>query len=422
MEIINNIQFDEIYYKETLQNGLKVVIYHKPHFKTSACVFATPYGALDVNQLVDNVIVKNNPGIAHFLEHKLFESDEGDVMSKFGAMGCNVNAFTSYNETCYYFSASLKNIDEPLNLLLDFVQNLNISIDSVEKEKGIIIQELNMYQQNPDSRLIYEMFKGLYVNHPLKYDIGGDTNSVTNITYDELTNCYNVNYHPSNMTLVIVTPVDPNHIINVIKNNQSNKKFDQPKNIKRYFKDEPKEVANEYVNVDMDITNNKVCYSFKISDLNMNSLDLAKYEWAIRFILEMHFSPLNDEYQKRMDDKLINDYFGYEVDFGDGYALIMFYGESDNEIEFKSFINEQLKSLKISNEMLVQLKRRYYGKAFNTFNDVEDIAINYIRHNFSNLVYEDVIEMVNNIDFSYLEEVKNNLPLKDSSLVCIKKM
>ena len=115
-----NKEFDETYYEDTLDNGLKVVIFHKPLFKTSSCVFATRYGSLDLDQIDENGnIIHTQSGAAHFLEHKLFEDEDSDVMSKFCAMGCNVNAFTSYQETCYYFETSNENIDEPLNLLLD---------------------------------------------------------------------------------------------------------------------------------------------------------------------------------------------------------------------------------------------------------------------------------------------------------------
>ena len=153
-------RFDETFYSETLENGLKLIIWHKPLFTSTSCIFATPYGALDhCQKLEDGTIIEDPSGIAHFLEHKMFESEHGDVMNDFSEMGANVNAYTSYTETCYTFSTSQQDISKPLNLLLDFVQELNISDESVEKEKGIIIQELAMYQQMPDSRLFFETFK-----------------------------------------------------------------------------------------------------------------------------------------------------------------------------------------------------------------------------------------------------------------------
>ena len=167
-----NERYDETYYAETLDNGLKVIIWHKPNFQNSQFLFATPYGALDFKQKDENGnLVAYPSGIAHFLEHKMFESKKGDVMELFSQLGANVNAFTSYNETVYYFSTTNKDVEQEVNLLLDFVQELEITEESVEKEKGIIIQELNMYLQMPDSRLLFESFKSMYHNHPLNSDL-----------------------------------------------------------------------------------------------------------------------------------------------------------------------------------------------------------------------------------------------------------
>lgn len=137
MKKIVNAQFDETWYTHTLDNGLNLIFWHKPDFVSAAVVFATPYGALDYRQIDKEGNHLDFPsGIAHFLEHKLFESDEGDVMDDFSRMGANVNAFTSYNETCYYFTTSHGDLKEPLNLLIDFVQDLRITEESVEKEKA----------------------------------------------------------------------------------------------------------------------------------------------------------------------------------------------------------------------------------------------------------------------------------------------
>ena len=236
MNKIYNTFFDETYYTDKLPNGLEVIIFHKPDFLTTACAFGTRYGALDINQRFNNKDYHFSPGIAHFLEHKLFECEEKDIFASFSNLGCNVNAFTSYTETVYYFNTTNSDIKEPLNLLMDFVQDLSITKESVEKEKGIIIQELSMYLQNADNRLIDETYKSLYHEHPLKYDIGGDKYTVSGITKEELEECYSFNYHPSNMALVVVSPLDPSMIFNIIKDNQAKKNFslvDVPTNINK---------------------------------------------------------------------------------------------------------------------------------------------------------------------------------------------
>ena len=213
-----NERYDETYFEETLDNGLQVVIWHKPNFQNSQFLFATPYGALDFKQKDENGnIVEFPSGIAHFLEHKMFESKQGDVMELFSQLGANVNAFTSYNETVYYFSTTNKDVEQELNLLLDFVQSLEITEASVEKEKGIIIQELNMYLQMPDSRLLFESFKSMYHKHPLNNDIGGSQETVSMTSLEDLMQCHALNYHPSRMVLIAVTAIDPALLIEMIK-------------------------------------------------------------------------------------------------------------------------------------------------------------------------------------------------------------
>ena len=159
MKRIVNEHYQETYYTETLENGLRVILWQKENYERSFFMMATPLGAMDLQQTDQNGILYSYPaGIAHFLEHKMFEKKDRDVMNEFSSMGANVNAFTSYNETAYYFSTS-SDIERPLNLLLDFVQQLDITEASVEKEKGIIVSEFNMYLQMSDARLLMELYK-----------------------------------------------------------------------------------------------------------------------------------------------------------------------------------------------------------------------------------------------------------------------
>jgi predicted Zn-dependent peptidase len=423
MNKIYNKKFDEVYYQEVLDNGLKVIINYKPEFKTSTCVIGTPYGALDIFQVVDGVEIKNNAGVAHFLEHKLFESGSIDVMTVFTSMGCSVNAFTSYNETCYYFKTTNKNIDKPLNLLLDFVQSLDIDQQSVEKEKGIIIQEVKMYDQMPDAKLSNEAYGSVYHQFPLKYDIGGDEDSINKISSNELESCYKRNYHPSNMTLVITTPIDPHYLSDLIKFNQNNKDFGPKPVIKRLILDESDEVVKDKVVVKMDVSSNKLAYTFKIKYKELTPLEKSNEEWSIRFLLDMHFSSLNPDYEKWLKNELINDYFGYEIDYGNGYTYMMFYSENCEADLFKSFIDTELNKI-MNNETdqakFTQLLKRYYGKSFDIFNGSEDMAIGLLRYYLSDLSYYETIEELLKLDLNQCLKNLKELDLSKNSLVEIK--
>lgn len=401
MNKIYRKDYDETYYSETLQNGLRVLIFHKPEFSTTSCAFGTPYGALKINEKLNGKEYHFNPGVAHFLEHKLFESKGDDIMNEFSKLGANVNAFTSYKETVYFFSITNKKITKPLNLLLDFVQDLHISEESVEKEKGIIYQEVSSYEQLPDSKLFNEVLKSLYRYYPLKYDIGGDKQSIYSITNKELEECYRINYHPSNMVLMITSPVSPEKIIKIVKDNQDSKQFKKRKTPITINEKEPLEVFRKRYKFKMNVNNNRHALAYKINPDFKDVYDAYKKEWCLRILFEAHFSPINPEYQKWIDEKLINDYFGYDIDFDMDHAFIIFINEHNDSKVIKKLVKNSLKKNLLNEEILNQIKRRYIGESFNLFDDVESFNTGYIR------------DYLNGIDLFRSLDILKNITLKD---------
>lgn len=421
MKRVYNKFFDETYYTETLDNGLKVVIFHKSDFSSTNCAFGTPYGALMINEKVGNKEYSFNPGIAHFIEHKLFEAKGDDMMAAFSSMGAEVNAFTSYRETVYYFSKTGKDIKKPLNMLLDFVQDLNISEESVEKEKGIISQEVSMYEQQPDSRLLREAYKCMYHNYPIKYDIGGDLKSVYAITKKELEECYKLNYHPSNMLLSITTPIDPKKIIKIIKENQANKKFDSKVIIQINNKKEPKQVVRKSYSFKMPIATSKHLLAIKTEPKFKDANEAFKAEWCLRFLLEAHFSPLNPEYQVWLDEGIINEYFGFEVDFDVNVGYIMFYIENDDKKVLKKLVKDSLKKKLLTKDLLTQIKRRYIGVSFTVFNDVESFNLGYIRDSLNGLDFFKALNDLKSISLKDVEKVWESLDFSNETYISMQK-
>lgn len=416
-------RFDETYYTETLDNGLTLIIWHKPLFTTTSCIFATPYGAFDACQtLKDGTVIQDTAGIAHFLEHKMFECEHGDVMTDFSEMGASVNAFTSYTETCYTFSTCQNEIEKPLNLLLDFVQKLQITDESVEREKGIIIQELAMYQQMPDSRLFNETFKALYAAHPLNEDIGGTAESVSATTRKQLEECYQRNYHPSRMTLAVVTPHDPLEVLRIVKENQSGKSFADQPSLFRTPVGEPAEVAHRHAVIHMDVSRTKVSLAYKFKPVLKSDYDRITEEWAVRFLLESHFTALNPEFQNWLDQGIINDYFFYEVDFGKDYAMMMFVNETEDAEHFQQFIEKQLailKEKKLSLQLLSQLKKRYAGQAMRIYNSPDDIAASIIKGLFSGVDTFTLIHLIESINTGQIHDTFIQLDFSNSALIKI---
>lgn len=419
MNKVVNERFQETYYEHTLENGLKVILWEKKDYAKSFFMMASPLGALDLEQVDENGKSYSFPsGIAHFLEHKMFEKQNQDVMEEFTAMGASCNAFTSYNETAYYFSTTEDPI-KPLNLLLDFVQNLDISKESVEKEKGIIIQELEMYQQMSETRILNETMSAVFENHPLKYDIGGDRESVSSTTKEQLDECYALNYHPSKMILVGVSGHDCQKLMDVIIENQSKKTFPEIPSVNRKSVVEKKEVFKKEHSLSMDITVPKVCIAYKLEGIE-NPKDRNRIEWCYKMLFDMYFSSLNPKYQQWLDQEIINNSFTFEIDFGADYGILLFYSESEKTNEFIDTIKNELMSINdIKDEVLEQLKRRYFGVSINALSNMKHLAITFMRTYFAKQDFYESIEMIEDITCEDLLEVIKDIDLDNFSCVVI---
>ena len=412
-------RYQECYYEETLPNGLKVVVWHKPGYEKSFAMMSTPMGAFDISQ-IDS---KGNtyqypPGIAHFLEHKLFENENRDVMEDFSKMGASVNAATTYDLTTYYFQTST-DLYEPLNLLLDFTQSLDITKESVEKEKGIINQELSMYDQMSDFKLVKETFAALFHDHPMKYDIGGTTDSVNNTTLEQLEACYKYNYHPSTMICMIVTGKDPQEVLKAVRENQSKKRFPSINSIHRRKCREQQEVVKEHVQFEMDVTTPKVNIAFKLNGIK-NQIERNKMEIGIRYLMDSIFTTMNEDYQEWLDKEIINDFFGYECDFGEDYGYLMIYTETNKIDEFKDMIFTNLNKMmneSYKQETFNQLKKRYFGENIKELNDFEAISFAFIRNYFNKTNFFDVLEIIDSFGMNDIEKIKKSLNFDHYSVI-----
>lgn len=406
MKQITNKRYRERYVEETLENGLHVVLWQKPDYEKSLFMMATPLGAMDMKQIDEKGKEYHFPaGIAHFLEHKMFEMGDADVMDLFSKMGASVNAFTSYTETAYYFTTS-GDVKEPLNLLLDFVQDLQISEESVEKEKGIITQELNMYRQQSDSRLLMETFSSLYEQHPLRFDIGGDAESVKSTTLQQLEECYRLNYHPSTMVLVGVGKEDPEEMLELIRENQKKKTFPNIQNVKCMEFEEPESVAREHYQFTMDVSIPKYSFAYKLKGIS-EVYERMRAEWCIKIMMDALFSSLNPEFQEWLDAGIINDFVGCEVDLGPDYGMMMFYAETQKKEEFEKIVDDIVERIiagDIDETVLTQLKRRYFGQSVRSLNSFDDIAITYIRNYFDQADFFKTLDLLFDIT---IDDVKN---------------
>lgn len=325
MEKIAFNQLKEELFHEKMDNGLEVYILPKSGFNKSFATFTTNYGSIDnhFKPLNQTEFSKVPDGIAHFLEHKLFEKEDGDVFQQFSKQGASANAFTSFTRTAYLFS-STSDFDRNLTTLIDFVQEPYFSEKTVEKEKGIIGQEINMYDDNSDWRLYFGTIANMYHHHPVKIDIAGTVESIADISKDMLYECYNTFYHPSNMLLFIVGPVDVESTMKLIRNNQNNKDYYQQPEVERKFDQEPETVAKDKEILKMNVHTPKVMLGIKAINVHQTGLKLLKRELAANIYLEMLFgksSPLHEElYGKGLIDQSFS--YDYTQEQGFGFALI----------------------------------------------------------------------------------------------------
>lgn len=411
-----SIKFDqlqeELFY-EKMKNGLDVYVLPKKGFNKTYATFTTKYGSID-NQFVplDQNEMKLVPdGIAHFLEHKLFEKEDGDVFQDFSKQGASSNAFTSFTRTAYLFS-STSNVEKNLETLIDFVQEPYFTEKSVEKEKGIIGQEINMYDDNPDWRLYFGLIQNMFHKHPVGIDIAGTVESISKITKDLLYECYNTFYHPSNMLLFVVGPIDPEQILSQIRENQDKKEFKPQSEIKRAEVDEPDTVAKPLEKLKMNVQSSKCLVGLKAKQADRSGEELLKHELCMNLILDMVFGKSTDTYTQLYENGLIDDTFSFDYTEESGFGFAMIGGDTDQPDQLAEEIKSTLLKAKqngIPAERLENAKRKKIGSFLRAINSPEYIANQFTRYSFNEMNLFDVVptlEQLTNDDIHHtLNEV-----------------
>ncbi|WP_027084369.1 EF-P 5-aminopentanol modification-associated protein YfmH [Cohnella panacarvi] len=381
MPLLEYPTLQEKIWHEKLDNGLDVFILPKPGFTKTYATFTTKYGSADNHFTVPGgETVRVPDGIAHFLEHKMFEEPEGDIFSAFASQGAAANAYTSFDRTVYLFSAT-KDIAANLGTLLHFVQNPYFTDENVEKEKGIIVQEIDMYRDNPDWRVYFGLNEAMYEKHPVRIDIAGTADSVRSITKEMLYDCYHTFYHPSNMTLFVVGGVDPEETMAQVKRDQAGKTFGPGGEIGRLFEDEPKTVKQKKKEIFLPVSLPKCMFGFK--DDPGTGRDAIRYELSSKIMLESVLGSSSTLYQSLYDDNLISDSFGHEFNTGPGYAFSVIGGETPDPDELVRRVTEAMyeaASAGIPEEIFERTRRKRIGAMLRMFNSPEAIASEFTRY------------------------------------------
>ncbi len=403
----NSVTGEEMYYG-THSSGLGIYIIPKKGYSKTYAIFGTRYGSVDSKFVVpgEKELTEVPDGIAHYLEHKMFDQPDGsNVFDKFSKYGGNANAFTSFNMTAYLFSATA-NIEENLETLMDYVQSPYFTEESVQKEQGIIGQEIRMYDDNGGWKLFFNFLNCLYQNHPVKKEIAGTVESISHITADYLYKCYNTFYNLSNMSIVVVGNVDAARIAQVIENGvKKNEPFSEK--IKKVYPEEPKEIAKNYTEQKLSVAMPLFMLGFKDSDTGYGGERLLKKSIEINILLKMLFGKSSKLYKDLYEKGLINNSFSLEYTMQPDYGYSSIDGESsDPKAVYDAIINEveRVRKEGLSKEDFERIKRVMWGEYIRSQNDVEDYAVTFMQHLFMGIDYFNYYDVYKTVTF---EGVKN---------------
>jgi predicted Zn-dependent peptidase len=423
MEKIAFDQLQEELYYEKLDNGLDVYILPKKGFNKTYATFTTKYGSIDnhFQPPEKNEFVKVPDGIAHFLEHKLFEKEDGDVFQQFSKQGASANAFTSFTRTAYLFS-STSNVERNLETLIDFVQEPYFSEKTVEKEKGIIGQEITMYDDNPDWRLYFGLIQNMYKNHPVSIDIAGTIESISHITKDMLYECYYTFYHPSNMLLFIVGSVEPEKIMAFVKENQSRKDYKELPEIKRKFEEEPDTVAEKKQVLEMNVQTPKCLVGIKAVNTDQQGKDMLKREMCMNVLLDVLFGKSSEYYSSLYNEGLIDDSFSYDYTQENGFGFAMVGGDTREPDRLAETLSSMLLKAKekgaVSEEGLERAKKKKIGSFLRAINSPEFIANQFTRYSFNEMNLFEVVPVLESITLADLEQTASEFISEERFTVC----
>jgi len=404
---IKTIRFEkinEIMHMYEHSSGLKAFVIPKKGYSKKYATFATHYGSINNEFVVpgEKEAIRVPDGIAHFLEHKLFEQKDGSVMDKFSALGSSPNAYTSFNQTVYLFSCTDK-FDENFQLLLNYVQNPYITDESVEKEKGIIGQEIQMYQDDPEWRVFFNLLQAFYRENPVRIDIAGTIESISQINKEVLYKCYNTFYHPSNMVILVVGDVDHEKVFEQVE--ESIKIKQEKPEIKRIFPEEPDTVFKNYVEAKLAVATPIFQAGFRDNISEVKGIEALRREVAVKILLNMIMGRSSALYNELYNEGLINSTFDYDYTIEESYAYSMFGGESPDPEKVRDRIVQAIKDIQrngLDRNSYDRIRKAMTGRFLKQLNSVERISHTFMSVYFKGVTIFDYFDVYDKITFEYV--------------------
>lgn len=403
MNIIYNESINETLYYNKHETGLDIYVLPKSGYSQLYGVFAVRYGSNDSEFIPpdSNKGMTVPDGIAHFLEHKMFEKKEGSVFDDYANLGSSPNAYTNFTTTAYLFS-STGNVKENIDLLLNNVQNPYFTDESIEKEKGIIGQEIRMYQDNPNWKVYFNLLDCLYVKYPVKKEITGSIESISMINKDLLNECYKTFYHPSNAMFVMVGDVNPDEIVHMVTDNIEKHGYEKKLLPRRVYPHEPPELNKKFAEQKLSVANPLFAVGFKDVDVGYDNRHLLKKELETSLILEQLFGRSSSLFRRLYDEGLINNSFSSDYIGEKDYGYSMIGGESKDPVKVCDLLKEEILSRglgMLKEEKFEMIKRKFMGQFLSSFNSVEYIGSNFVSYYMKKINLLDYIDVVNTVKY-----------------------
>ena len=410
MQVIENLKIKEKLYIEKLENGLTVMIIPKPGILKKYIIWGTNYGSNDSTFIVpgeDSETVVPE-GVAHFLEHKMFEQENGvNSLDALTSLGVEANAYTTNDHTAYLYECT-DNFYEALDEFMDYVQHPYFTDENVEKEKGIIGQEIMMYDDYPEWKVYLNTMKAMYHNNPIKIDITGTIETISKIDKEILYKCYNTFYNPGNMAMVICGDFIPEKILEEVKSRLIPNT--QKGEIKRIYPEEPESIVENRIEQKMEVSQS--LYSIGIKDKVVKPEAKVKRHIAIEILLNLIFGKSSKLYKDLYSEGIIYSTPSIDYEFSDKYAHVILSGQSNSPDEvFKRFKDEIKKMLEngINVEDFERTKKKIYGSYVKEYNDVADISRMFLADYFKGINSFDYLEEIDLINLDYITQVAKEI-------------
>lgn len=416
-----NERIDETLYYQKHESGLEIYFLPKEDFMRKHAFFVTKYGSI-YNRFFtqEGKIIEKPAGIAHFLEHKIFEESEGNTFEKFALLGANVNANTKFDSTTYNFS-TVDHFYENLELLLNFVQTPHINDMNVEKEKGIIEEEIKMYLDNPDWMVYFNLLRAMYQNNPVNQDIAGTVESIKKITKEDLLECYNYFYSPENMIVFITGNLDYKKVFKTVDENLKEDFIKRDYNPEIIIEEINEALTYKEIKETMDVSQNLFAIGFK-GDNKSDTTTLFKEALATRILMNMMFGESSEFYNDLYSEGLIDENFANEHTFNKHYVYTVISGSSDNPKEIYKRIFKEINRLKeegLEKGQFIRVKRKFIGRFISSFNSLQSIASAFVSYKIKDINIFNYLEALEAIDLDYIQGILNNHFIEDNAALSI---